>query len=165
MQAIRSPGRLALVDELGTLSFARLNARTNALARGLHAEGVREGESVAVLCRNHRGFVEAAVAASKLGANAVCMNTGFAGPQIAEVCGREGVSTLIYDEEFSDAVEQAAASARCFTAWSEAGGQHEHPTLEQGASGRPDGNLAPPTEGACRDPDLGHDRAAEGSQA
>ena len=37
------------------------------------------------MCRNHRGFIDAVVAARKLGANALFLNTAFAGPQLADV--------------------------------------------------------------------------------
>ncbi len=117
VQSARTPARVAIEDDLGSLTFAEVEHRTNALARGLRAAGVGEGDGVAILCRNHRGFIEATVAASKLGANAVCMNTGFAGPQIAEVCAREGLSTLVYDEEFATALGAAADTMRCFVAW------------------------------------------------
>ena len=38
---------------------------------------------VAIMCRNHRGFVQAAAAASRLGCDLVPLNTDFAGPQLA----------------------------------------------------------------------------------
>ena len=41
------------------------------------------------MCRNHRGFIDATVACSKLGAGALYLNTAFAGPQIADVLARE----------------------------------------------------------------------------
>ena len=41
------------------------------------------------MCRNHRGFVEATLACSKLGANALYLNTAFAAPQLADVIERE----------------------------------------------------------------------------
>lgn len=148
VQAIRAPDAPAIRDELGALTFAEGNARTNAIACGLRAEGVREGDGVAILCRNHRGFVEATVAASKLGAHAVCMNTGFAGPQIAEVCKREGLTTLIYDEEFSDAIQEAASSTRCFVAWHDRNDPKDdptHPTLDDLVSRNPGANLQPPS--------------------
>ena len=53
------------------------------------------------MCRNHRGFVEALVAANRIGADALLLNTSFAGPALAEVVQREGVDTVIYDEEFT----------------------------------------------------------------
>ena len=52
------------------------------------------------MCRNHRGFIDATVACSKLGAHALYLNTAFAGPQITDVVDREKPVALIYDEEF-----------------------------------------------------------------
>ena len=66
-----------------------MHRRTNALARELNKAGISEGDGVAIMCRNHRGFVEATVACSKLGAGALYLNTAFAGPQITDVLERE----------------------------------------------------------------------------
>src|SRR5580704_6586902 len=82
VSAIRCPERVAIVDEKGTLTFGEVNARTNALARALRAQGIGEGDGVAIMCRNHRGYIEATVACSKLGASVLYLNTAFAGPQI-----------------------------------------------------------------------------------
>ncbi len=57
---------------------------------------------MAVMCRNHRGFVEATAAISKLGADALYLNTAFAAPQLTEVVGREKPKAIVYDEEFGD---------------------------------------------------------------
>ena len=82
--------RAAIIDDDGTQTFAELERRTNALAHGLAGHGVKPGASVALLCRNHRCFVEATIACSKLGANVLYLNTGFAGPQLAEVVRARG---------------------------------------------------------------------------
>src|SRR4051794_29669410 len=58
-----------VIDELGRLTFGEIDARTNALASSLAAEGAGEGRTVALMCRNHRGFVEAALACAKAGAD------------------------------------------------------------------------------------------------
>ena len=65
------------------------------------------------MCRNHRGFVDAVVACSKLGANALFLNTAFSGPQLADVAKREKPKALIYDQEFgsSSTTRRAGASA------------------------------------------------------
>ena len=144
VQAARAPQTPAIHDELGLSTYAEVNSRTNAIARGLAAIGVREGDSVAILCRNHRRFAEATVAVSKLGAHAICMNTGFAGPQIAEVCQREGLTTLIYDEEFSAAIDEVSGSVQGVVAWHEGRAQREHPTLEDLATGNSSAELQPP---------------------
>ena len=87
--AILHPDRTALCDERGTLTFSEVHERTNALANEMRRGGVREGSGVAIMARNHRGFVEATIACSKLGANALYLNTAFAGPQITDVLARE----------------------------------------------------------------------------
>ena len=56
-----------IVDELGTLTFSEVHARTNALAHGLSDAGIVEGDRVGIMCRNHRGFIESTIAVSKLG--------------------------------------------------------------------------------------------------
>lgn len=75
LAARRCPDQLALIDERGTLTWAELERRADALAAGLHARepGIR---SVALLARNHRGFVETLFAASKLGVELLLLNTG-----------------------------------------------------------------------------------------
>jgi fatty-acyl-CoA synthase len=100
--ALRNPDGVAIIDELGSLTFRELHTRTNRLARALRARGVKEGEGVAVMCRNHRGFIEASIAISKLGADVLYLNTAFAGPQLKDVVEREDPQVVVYDEEFAD---------------------------------------------------------------
>ena len=84
--AIRWGSAPALSDELGTLTYEDLERRSNALARAWADDGLRAGDGIAILCRNHRGFLDASFAAAKLGLRIVFMNTEFAGPQIEDVC-------------------------------------------------------------------------------
>ena len=60
--AERYAGEVAVIDELGTLTFQEIHERTNALAHGLAASGIGEGDSVGLMCGNHRGFIESVVA-------------------------------------------------------------------------------------------------------
>ena len=62
-----------------------------------------------ILARNHRGFVSSVVAAAKLGTDIVYLNTGFAGPQLADVVVHEGIDTVLHDDEFAPIVEEAGA--------------------------------------------------------
>ena len=103
--AIHHPHEIAIIDERGSLSFERLHRRSNALAHSFAAMGIGFGDGVGIMCRNHRGFVEATLAAAKLGASALYLNTMFAGPQLAEVTRREGPKALVYDEEFTDLLD------------------------------------------------------------
>ncbi len=83
------------------------------------------------MCRNHRGFIDITVACSKLGANALFLNTMFARPQITDVCERESPAAVVYDEEFVELVQDAIADRRHFVAWTDEGSEHDVPTLEE----------------------------------
>jgi acyl-CoA synthetase (AMP-forming)/AMP-acid ligase II len=144
--AARYPYRLAIIDERGALTFEQVHRRSNALARGLAAEGVREGDSVAIMCRNHRGFIEATIACSKLGVGALYLNTAFAGPQIADVMRREDPKGLIYDQEFTELVREGGVGRKRLVSWCDPGESSEDPTLEQAIAASSDADLTPPTE-------------------
>jgi len=113
------PDAPAIVDELGTLSFREVHERTNALAHALRAEGLQAGDNVAVMCRNHRGWIDAVVACSKLGANALFLNTAFSGPQLADVAKREKPKAVVYDHEFAEVLHDASRRRKRFIAWHE----------------------------------------------
>jgi len=117
VSAARRPDKIGIVDELGTLTFKEIHERTNALANAWSDLGIGEGDGVAILCRNHRGFVDATVACSKLGANALYLNTMFAGPQITDVCKREKPKAIVYDQEFAELVQEAGKRRKRFVAW------------------------------------------------
>jgi acyl-CoA synthetase (AMP-forming)/AMP-acid ligase II len=110
--AVRQPGRVALIDERGSLTFGEMHRRSNALARALAERGVVEGDSVAIMCRNHRGFIDACVATAKLGADILLLNTAFAGPQLVDVLDREGPTVVIHDEEFTEMLSAAQVDRR-----------------------------------------------------
>ena len=110
--AQRCPDRAGLIDERGTLTWRQLDDRCDALGVALQQRNPDSGlpATVAVMCRNHRGFIEALVGANRIGADVVLLNTSFAGPAMAEVIERESAGrpiTVIYDEEFTDTVERA----------------------------------------------------------
>jgi fatty-acyl-CoA synthase len=104
LAAARHRHQPAIVDELGELTYGEMNDRINALATAWVEEGLEAGDGVGILCRNHRGLPVALFAAARCGARIVLLNTGFSGPQIREVCERESVDLLVYDEEFTRAL-------------------------------------------------------------
>src|SRR3954468_18012285 len=98
--AARHGDRVAVIDERGEQTYAELDSRSNAIANALLARGVKGGDGVAILARNHRGFLEATFGCAKVGARMIFLNTDFAGPQIREVAEREGAKLLICDDEY-----------------------------------------------------------------
>jgi acyl-CoA synthetase (AMP-forming)/AMP-acid ligase II len=135
--AQRCPDSPGLIDERGTLTWKQIDDRSDALAAALQAQagaapgsdvaagaapgsdvaaGAAPGsdvaagaapKTIAVMCRNHRGFIEALVGSNRIGSDVLLLNTSFAGPALAEVVEREGADTVIYDEEFSAIVDRA----------------------------------------------------------
>ena len=163
--ASRHPDRLALIDESGTLTFREVHERSNALAHALRAEGVGAGDRVAIMCRNHRGWVESYVAVNKLGAHALFLNTAFSGPQLTDVAEREDPVAVIFDAEFAELIEGATAGRKRFVAWHEPDGDRADRTLDDLVAGGDTSDLDPPPEqGKALILDLGHDRQAEGRQ-
>ena len=134
--AQRCPEHPGLIDEIGTLTWRQLDERIDAFAaalQGLPSGAALTGKAgvVEVMCRNHRGFVEAVVAANRIGSDVVLLNTSFAGPALAEVVNREGVDTVVYDEEFAATVDRALAdipAATRIVAWTD--GPRDEPTVE-----------------------------------
>jgi fatty-acyl-CoA synthase len=145
--AVRHPGRVGLIDELGELTFGELHGRSNALARGLAGLGVEEGDSVAVMCRNHRGFVDATIAVAKLGADILLLNTAFAGPQLAEVIDREKPAVVVHDEEFTGLLAGAGVVTRVI-GWSDGADHDGVATLESLISENDQEDVVPPTRHA-----------------
>ena len=122
--AIRHGDRVVIRDERGDVTYKELDERTNALANAWLEEGLKPGDGVAVLVRNHRGFLEAVFAAAKLGAKIILLNTSFAGPQIREVAEREGTDLLVYDDEYSEVLEGVEPPHGRWRAWVEDEAQH-----------------------------------------
>ncbi len=145
--AARYPHDPMLVDDLGMLTYADVHRRTNALAHALSDAGIVEGDGVAIMCRNHRGFIESTVAVSKLGANALYLNTAFAGPQLTEVVGREKPRAIVYDEEFAGLLDEAGRRRKRFVAWQDSPSSDDS-TLEQLIeAGDPEDVVPPQREG------------------
>ncbi|MDQ1495810.1 MAG: fatty-acyl-CoA synthase [Actinomycetota bacterium] len=115
------PSLPAVVDERGTLTYRQVDDESTALARGLNRLGIDAGSVVGLLCRDHRGLVIAMAACGKLGARLVLMNTGFAKPQFADVCGRENVRAVLHDSEFSDLLDALPADLARVLTWVDEG--------------------------------------------
>ncbi|KQY04083.1 acyl-CoA synthetase [Mycobacterium sp. Root135] len=107
LNARRNPTGTAIIDDDGELTFAELDAAANAVANGLIGMGVRGGDGVALLIRNHRWFLIGLYGAAKVGVRLIMLNSEFSGPQIKEVSEREGAKLIIHDDEYTKACAAA----------------------------------------------------------
>jgi O-succinylbenzoic acid--CoA ligase len=101
------PGRLALLADDARWTFAELDRRASAMARGLLARGLIAGDRVALLLRNHPQFVALAHAAPRAGVTLVLLNTRLAAPELGWQIADSGARLLIYD---ADTAALAAAA-------------------------------------------------------
>ena len=115
--AIRHGDQVAIRDERGDVTYKELNERSNALANAWRDHGLEPGDGVAILVRNHRGFLDAVFAAAKCGAKIILLNTSFAGPQIREVADREGTDLLVYDDEYASTLKGVDPPHGRWRAW------------------------------------------------
>ncbi|HEU5473810.1 MAG TPA: AMP-binding protein [Actinophytocola sp.] len=139
--ARRHPDQLAVIDERRSLTFAELDRRATRLANGLAELGVRAGRRVALMCRNHAGFIESVVACGKLGADVVLLNTGLSSDQVASVITAHRPVALLGDEEFLPLFHGLPTSLPWVTTWSDRPGEGGIDTLIERSSSRP---LRPP---------------------
>jgi fatty-acyl-CoA synthase len=107
LNARRTPNGTAIIDDDGEMTFKELDDAANAVANGLLAIGLKGGDGLALLIRNHRWFLIAAYGAAKVGVKLILLNSEFSGPQIKEVSEREGAKLIIFDDEYTKAVSAA----------------------------------------------------------
>jgi fatty-acyl-CoA synthase len=117
VSALRHGDQVAIRDERGDVTYRELDEQTNALANAWRRGGLRPGDGVAILARNHRGFVLALFAAAKSGARIIMLNTSFAGPQIREVAQREGTDMLVHDDEYAEILGEITPTHGRWRAW------------------------------------------------
>jgi len=116
--AARFPNQIAIIDDLGEITWAELKREINQFSHALSERGVTAGDSVALLARNHRYFVIAMVAVMQLGGRVLLLNTMASGPQVAELADREGAKLVILDEEFAEVGEKAGRD-KLILAWTD----------------------------------------------
>ncbi|MFB8007066.1 AMP-binding protein [Nocardia sp. NPDC056000] len=116
MSAARYPDRVAVIDERGSITYGQLQRRTEKISAALHslAPGAK---SLAVLCRNHRGFLEAAVAGAQLGCELVFLNTDLPEAQLRQILERHRPDVLVHDQEYDADVTASGFGGVRVIAW------------------------------------------------
>ncbi len=143
--AARAPDRVGLIDELGSLTFGEMHARSNALAHALSERGVDEGDGIAIMCRNHRGFVDATVAA-RSSEQTCCISTPRSRVRSSSTSSSASSRpSVIHDEEFTELLA-AASIERRIVAWTDSDDHDESTveTLEDLVSSYPTSDRSPP---------------------
>ncbi len=103
VRAAMTPDRLAVLAGSCEISFAALDARADAVARGLLDRGVGDGDRLAVLLPNGVSFIELVHAAPRAGAIIVPLNTRLSHDELAWQLRDSGAALLVFDDATSDA--------------------------------------------------------------
>ncbi len=104
----QTPDRVALDDGTRALTFAALDGRVDRLARALAALGVGRGERIAILSENRVEYVEASLAAARLGAILCALNWRLAERELAHCVALVEPRVAIVSERFVEAYRAVA---------------------------------------------------------
>ncbi|MEM7666957.1 MAG: fatty acid--CoA ligase [Pseudomonadota bacterium] len=88
------------------ITFAELNEGSNRVANALSALGVRKGERVAFLGKNHPLYFEAFIGAAKIGAVMTPVNWRLAPPEVAYILANCEARVTFIGEGFADILAQ-----------------------------------------------------------
>jgi acyl-CoA synthetase (AMP-forming)/AMP-acid ligase II len=99
------PNNTAIIYKGMRRSFGDLNARANRLANALMGLNIHKGDRVGMLLRNCCEFIEIDFALSQTGIVRVPLNARLTGSEHEYILNDSGSNTLIFGEEFSEAVQ------------------------------------------------------------
>ena len=137
--AKRFPNQVAIIDDAGEITWSELVSEVNRLTQALKDAGVEPGDSIAVLCRNHRYLVMALVAIMQAGGRVLLLNTMASSSQLTELTQREEASLVILDQEFLEVAKDVDRD-QVVLAWAEDDAPKDLrtiPGLAEGASDAP----------------------------
>lgn len=86
-------------------TFKEMNERVNRFAAYLKENGIKTGERMALICKNHEDFITAFFGAAKLGIITVPINWRLQAKELDYILSNCEPRLLIYDPEFKDACQ------------------------------------------------------------
>jgi acyl-CoA synthetase (AMP-forming)/AMP-acid ligase II/uncharacterized protein YndB with AHSA1/START domain len=127
--AARVPDEPALHDERSLRTFRQVQERSDRLANGLSELGVGERDRIALMCRNHAAMVESFVAASKLGADLILLNTGLSAASVKDVLAEHEPAAVLADDEFAQTIANVPGEFARISTWPDA--ETGYPTVDE----------------------------------
>ena len=106
-----SPSVVALEDWRGSVSWADLEERTNALGHGLEALGLTPGDHVALMSSNRVEFIEALIAATRAGMVVTPIKASWTSSEVGYVLGDAQTRAIVTDIDAGRAAGESAGIA------------------------------------------------------
>ncbi|WP_417250660.1 class I adenylate-forming enzyme family protein [Celeribacter sp.] len=106
-----SPDALAFHDSSTgrDWSFSQINDSANGVAAGLRAQGLEEGDRIAILCQNRAEFFITLFACQKTGIILCPLNWRQPVMELVQTLKTVGISLILTDADFHDTAQQTAA--------------------------------------------------------
>ncbi|MFD0662845.1 non-ribosomal peptide synthetase [Thermocatellispora tengchongensis] len=111
LRAAEAPGRVALIEDGGRLTYGELAASALRVAALLRAHGVRPGDSVVITLPKGGGQVAAVLGVLAAGACYVPIGVDQPAPRRARIHERAGARAVLTDENHAEAVAEAVRQA------------------------------------------------------
>jgi fatty-acyl-CoA synthase len=125
----------ALIFENERLTYRQLDALANRFAAWAIAQGLKAGDTVALLLPNRAEYVAAWIGMAKAGVATALINNNLTGAALAHTLSISGAQHVITDTDSMSAAESIGASlARPLTYWlidGEGAGEHETLNLKE----------------------------------
>jgi acyl-CoA synthetase (AMP-forming)/AMP-acid ligase II len=103
--AVKFPGRVAIVSQGLSITYGDLNKRVNRLANAVGRIGLRKGDRIGVLLHNSFQFVELYFAAAKTGAVFCPYNNHSREQELLDTINYSSPKFLFYDVDYAGMIE------------------------------------------------------------
>jgi acyl-CoA synthetase (AMP-forming)/AMP-acid ligase II len=98
IHAARFPGKIAIRDPVNSVTYAELESRTNRLAQGMIAHGLRKGDLVGIAVGNRVEHLEAIFGVAKAGAVSLPLDPAWTELEFARAGKFFGYSVMLAEE-------------------------------------------------------------------
>jgi long-chain acyl-CoA synthetase len=107
--AAEKPDLRAIISPKGDRTFGALHANANRLANGLRGAGLKPGDGVALMCSNRAEFVEAVLAALRVGLRITPVNWHLTADEAGYIVADCQAKALIVEAPFAASFAEATA--------------------------------------------------------
>lgn len=105
--AAEVPDRMAIYSEHGNLTFSELNARANQVVHMLRANGIREGDALALLCGNRPEFAVVRFACHRMGLRLTPVNWHLSADEVSYIVDNCDAVALFADLRVTEQAQAA----------------------------------------------------------
>jgi acyl-CoA synthetase (AMP-forming)/AMP-acid ligase II len=115
--AINYPDRIAVVFEGRRWTYREFNSRINCFANALVGQGCKKGDRITIMADNCAKYLEAYLAAAKLGMSVTPLNTRLADEELVFIINDSEATHLIVGEGYEEKVRSLRPKLKGIETW------------------------------------------------